>query len=495
MESFGTCSDGIVDDRMRRLQQQLEEMEIRAQESARRAEESDRRAEESDRKVDEADGRAEESDRRAEESDTRAEESDMRAEESDMRAEESDRRTEESDMRAEESDMRAEESDRRADESDMRAEESNRRAEESDMRAEESDMRAEESDRRAEESDRRAEESDMRVGQLQRELAVVSQSLQGKTRKVQLARQQQREYEQHLQERTRQVTSAWEQLRECEQHLEECTWEVTSAREQLRECERRLTSSNSHWIVRSEEVEMTGPELGRGGWAIVSVATFRGMRVAAKTIHRQIISHHNVQLFRREMNMAARLRHPNLVQFIGATMEGNMVILTELMPTSLRAQLQQDIYLQPKIVMSVSLDVARALNYLHQMQPDPIIHRDISSANVLLEPIQRLQWRAKLSDYGTVNLFHQLETVNPGSPVYAAPEANDPCLQSTKMDIYSFGALMLEMLTGQLPTPEDRPALLLKVHHDQLLDLICRCLSERAQDRPDAATFIGELTN
>ena len=193
--------------------------------------------------------------------------------------------------------------------------------------------------------------------------------------------------------------------------------------------------------------------------------------------------------------MAARLRHPNLVQFIGATMEGNMVILTELMPTSLRAQLQQDIYMPPKIVMSVSLDVARALNYLHQMQPDPIIHRDISSANVLLEPLRDWQWRAKLSDYGTVNVFHQLETVNPGSPVYAAPEANDPRLQSTKMDIYSFGALMVEMLTGQLPTLEDRPVLLLKIHHDQLLDLIHRCLSERAQDRPGAATFIGELTN
>ena len=460
MESFGTCSDGIVDDRMRRLQQQLEEMEIRAQESARRAEEADRRAEESDR--------------------------------------------------------RTEESDRRAEESDRRVEEADRRAEESDRRAEESDRRVEEADWRAEESDRRVEEADRRVGQLQRELAAVNQSLQGKTRKVQLARQQRRECEQHLQERTREVTSAREQqreceqhlqertqevtstreqLRECEQHLQERTREVTSAREQLRECELRLTASTSHWIVRSEEVEMTGPELGRGGWAIVSVATFRGVRVAAKTIHRLIISHHNVQLFRREMNMAARLRHPNLVQFIGATMEGNMVILTELMPTSLRAQLQQDIYMPPKIVMSVSLDVARALNYLHQMQPDPIIHRDISSANVLLEPLLGGQWRAKLSDYGTVNLFHQLETVNPGSPVYAAPEANDPRLQSTKMDIYSFGALMLEMLTGQLPTPEDRPALLLKVHHDQLLDLIHRCLSGRAQDRPDAATFIRELTN
>ena len=345
---------------------------------------------------------------------------------------------------------------------------------------------------RAQESARRAEEERSR---LQRELAVVGQSLQRKTREVQLVRQQQREYEQHLQERTWEVTSLREQLRECEQHLQERTREVTLTREQLRESERCLTATTSHWIVRSEEVEMTGPELGRGGWAIVSVATFRGVRVAAKTIHRQIISHHNVQLFRREMNMAARLRHPNLVQFIGATMEGNMVILTELMPTSLRAQLQHDIYMPPRVVMSVSLDVARALNYLHQMQPDPIIHRDISSANVLLEPLLGGQWRAKLSDYGTVNLFHQLETVNPGSPVYAAPEASDPRFQSSKMDIYSFGALMLEMLTGQLPTPEDRPALLLRVHHDQLLDLIHRCLSERAQDRPDAATFIKELTN
>ena len=277
------------------------------------------------------------------------------------------------------------------------------------------------------------------------------------------------------------------------QNLQEHTREVQLARQQLRECEQCLSASNGHWVVRRDEIEMTGPELGRGGWATVSVATFRGVQVAAKTIHRQIISTHNIELFIGEMNMAARLRHPNLVQFIGATSEGNMVILTELMSTSLRAQFQLDGYLQPRFVKSISLDVARALNYLHLMQPDPIIHSDISSANVLLEPLLGGQWRAKLSDYGTVNLVRQLETVNPGSPVYAAPEANNPSLQSPKMDIYNFGALMLEMLTGQLPTPEDRPTLLLRVHHDQLLDLIQRCLTETRQDRPDAATIIGEL--
>ena len=110
----------------------------------------------------------------------------------------------------------------------------------------------------------------------------------------------------------------------------------------------------------------------------------------------------------------------------------------------------------PIVVSSIGLAVARALNYLHQMQPDPIIHRDISSANVLLEPLPMSCWRAKVTDYGSVNLQQQLETVGPGNPTYAAPEANDPCLQSPKMDIFSFGILLIEMLTGQLPPSDER---------------------------------------
>lgn len=133
------------------------------------------------------------------------------------------------------------------------------------------------------------------------------------------------------------------------------------------------------------EIQITGHEIGRGGWATVSIATFRGVCVAAKSIHSYIISSHNRRLFKREMEMAARIRHPNLVQFIGATQEGELVILTELMPTSLRKELEREeySYFAPPTVISIGLDVARALNYLHLMQPNPIIHRDISSANVL----------------------------------------------------------------------------------------------------------------
>ena len=478
-EYFGTWNDGSVVNR--KLQQQLEEMEIRAQESDRRAEESDRRVGQLQRKLAVVSQSLQGKTREVQLARQQQREGEQHLQESTRQVTSAREQLRECEQHLQERTRQVTSAREQLRECEQHLQERTREV----TSAREQKW----------ECEQHLQERTWEVTSAREQQRECEQHLQERTREVTSAREQLRECEQHLQERTREVTSAREQLRECEQHLQERTREVTSAREQLRESECRLTASTSHWIVRSEEVEMTGPELGRGGWAIVSVATFRGVRVAAKTIHRLIISHHNVQLFRREMNMAARLRHPNLVQFIGASMEGNMVILTELMPTSLRAQLQQDIYMPPKVVMSVSLDVARALNYLHQMQPDPIIHRDISSANVLLEPLLGGQWRAKLSDYGTVNLFHQLETVNPGSPVYAAPEANNPRLQSTKMDIYSFGALMVEMLTGQLPTPEDRPALLLRVHHDQLLDLIHRCLSERTQDRPAAASFIRELTN
>ena len=270
--------------------------------------------------------------------------------------------------------------------------------------------------------------------------------------------------------------------------------QATLAAQRLRQCEDELQRLQTQWAVDRAEIQVTEEELGRGSWATVSVATFRGARVAAKVIHNQILSRYNIQLFRREMDMAARIRHPNLLQFIGATQEGQMVILTELMPTSLRRELQIGNF-SPNQATPTGLDVAKALNYLHQMRPHPFIHRDISSANVLLEPLPNNRWRGKVSDYGTVNLQQQLQTVGPGSPCYAAPEANDPTRQSPKMDIFSFGALLLEMLTSELPARDERPRLFLKIHmhHQRLHVLIRRCLSENREARPTASDIITQL--
>ena len=84
------------------------------------------------------------------------------------------------------------------------------------------------------------------------------------------------------------------------------------------------------------------------------------------------------------MNIASKCRHPHLLQFIGATKdEGTPLFVTELMEKSLRTLLDQRQLSETEIAV-ISLDVTLALNYLHQKKPEPIIHRDVSSANVLL---------------------------------------------------------------------------------------------------------------
>ena len=94
------------------------------------------------------------------------------------------------------------------------------------------------------------------------------------------------------------------------------------------------------------------------------------------------------------------------------------------MESSLRALLEQR-PLSHKDISVISLDIAQALNYLHKSEP-PIIHRDISSANVLLWR-HGDQWRGKVSDYGTANFVQQNMTVGPGAQNYRSPEARTEC--------------------------------------------------------------------
>ena len=83
---------------------------------------------------------------------------------------------------------------------------------------------------------------------------------------------------------------------------------------------------------------MTGEVIGIGGWAEVRIAH---LKVAAKKLHRQLVYDYHHQLFQHEMSGAARVSHPNLLRFHGAKLEGGMTILTELMPTSLRAEVER----------------------------------------------------------------------------------------------------------------------------------------------------------
>ena len=213
-----------------------------------------------------------------------------------------------------------------------------------------------------------------------------------------------------MRERERNLQSQLSEMRQREENLEK----------QLRETQQRQETCD--WVISRGEIQMTNKCLGRGGWGSVYEGVYCGCTVAVKQIHDLILSPHNILLFEREMNIASMCRHPHLLQFIGATNdEGSPLFVTELMEKSLRALLGQQQLAETEIHV-ISLDVARAINYLHQKKPKPIIHRDVSSANVLLWQ-KGDQWRGKVSDYGTANFMQQIMTVAPGAMIYSAPEA------------------------------------------------------------------------
>ena len=216
-----------------------------------------------------------------------------------------------------------------------------------------------------------------------------------------------------------QVTTLEGRLRTKYQEVNELETSLSTAQQALDE---RPRQQSPDWVISRDQIQLTDKCLGRGGWGSVVEGKYCGCAVAVKQMYDLILSDHNRRLFEREMNIASKCRHPCLLQFIGATNdEGSPLFVTELMESSLRALLEQR-PLSSNEVSVISLDVARALNYLHQKEPSPIIHRDISSANVLLWQ-QADQWRAKVSDYGTAYFMQQTMTVGPGAMIYSAPEA------------------------------------------------------------------------
>ena len=230
---------------------------------------------------------------------------------------------------------------------------------------------------------------------------------------------------------------------ESQHRLRELQSAVAAAQEALAEY-RRLEPRD--WIIRRDEVMLSEKNLGVGAWGKVYEGTFRGCQVAVKQIHDLILSPHNRRLFEREMSIASRCRHPHLLQFIGATNDdGSPLFITELLDTDLRNFLRQR-SLHHEEVVCIALDIAKGLNYLHLNRPFPIIHRDISSSNVLLWRRDNC-WRAKLSDYGAANFMRQHMTSNPGASIYAAPESQTS-QQSPKVST-NYYTFQLPFITGK----------------------------------------------
>ena len=250
-----------------------------------------------------------------------------------------------------------------------------------------------------------------------------------------LSRTQERvdELERQLREaenlRSREFSSSQARVNELETQLREEQSQLSRSQERVNFFERQSREAPNvrDWVTNRNDIQITYVELGRGVWGIVYRGKFHGCDVAVKQMNENIMSPNTRRVFEREVGMASKCRHPCLLQFIGATTDERPLLVTELLDCSLRERL----YLNPRggqllsadEVPVISLDVARALNYLHQ-KPKPIVHNDVSSGNVLLWRYGG-QWRAKLSDYGTANFVRESNINYAGAVIYSAPESKN----------------------------------------------------------------------
>ncbi|CAM9339472.1 unnamed protein product [Ectocarpus fasciculatus] len=275
------------------------------------------------------------------------------------------------------------------------------------------------------------------------------------------------------------------------------------------------------WAFTTSEVSIQQGEegvLGRGSYGEVRVATWRGVRVAAKQLHAlsgaeaaASLSIEQTAAVRRdllkEMGLLASLRHPNLLLFLGVTYDPQTLnprsIITELMPSSVYDLLEtRGVSLEQHEVLDLASDIASGLVYIHGQSP-AIVHRDISSRNVLYDGRT-----AKLADLGQAKAMGvasavggSRQTAMPGAMVYAAPEVLTG-RYSSSIDVFSFGVLLAQLITGEYPRLDTRkeqasyssfPVAEAGDRFSLLKPLLERCLSLHAEDRPAAAEALRAL--
>lgn len=254
-------------------------------------------------------------------------------------------------------------------------------------------------------------------------------------------------------------------------------------------------------------------ELGGGGMSRVFLAheTALGRRVAIKVLSPDLAAGVSGDRFRREILLLAKLQHPHIVPVhtVGEALGLPYFTMPFVEGESLRTRIARDGELPIPESVRLLRDVAAALAYAHSQG---VIHRDIKPDNVLLSA-----GSAVVADFGVAKAISDAVSIGDvstltstgmalGTPAYMAPEqAVGDVGMDHRVDIYAFGVLGYEMLTGRAPFPGRSAQATLAAHVTEMPEpvqrlrpsvpaalaaLVMRCLEKHAADRPSSASDI-----
>lgn len=217
---------------------------------------------------------------------------------------------------------------------------------------------------------------------------------------------------------------------------------------------------------------------------------------------KQTLNREYDMLLDQEISVMSKLRHPNIIQFIGICSESSsdpLSLVMEMIELSLK-EVYEQYKLKPDGELPVLKDIAAGLHYLHYCHN--IIHCDINSSNILLVSTNDGQWRAKLSEFGSAMSMTQptaystsLENSDISTAVYRAPEIGLGKHLTTKVDVFSFGILSCEGICSEYPDQSkladmQRRVSIVRPRIGQLIEL---CIKKEPEKRPTITMVIAEL--
>ena len=255
----------------------------------------------------------------------------------------------------------------------------------------------------------------------------------------------------------------------------------------------------------------------RGAYGFVFKVTVQGVERIGKKLHSAYVNNVSgrekqvvTSRFRDECVILSKLRHPNIVQFIGVHYgrrgKTDLTLIMECVSSDMHEFLEHHPNLPLPVKLSILLDVSYGLVYLHEWDPNtPIVHRDLTARNVLITE----KCQAKIADLGmakVVDIQAQMadsHTQAPGQQLYMPPEAlMEKASCTPKLDIFSFGHLTLFTVNQEFPKVYDitqtskmqkqgtiqrfkRKTALDRVGGDHCLySVITDCLSDQPENRP-----------
>lgn len=215
-------------------------------------------------------------------------------------------------------------------------------------------------------------------------------------------------------------------------------------------------------IIKATQNFSPSLKLGEGGFGIVYKGVLHdGQVVAIKRAKQEHFAAVRDE-FSAEVELLAKIEHRNLVRLLGyIEKENEQIIITEyVLNGTLREHLDglHGHILDFNQRLEIAIDVAHALTYLHQYAEKVIIHRDVKSSNILLTE----SFRAKVSDFGFARTVQteagqtHLSTIVRGTAGYLDPEYLRTYKLTTKSDVFSFGILLIEILSARRPVEMKR---------------------------------------